>query len=82
MNMLRFEVWLVAQEAREDVIGDFASFWGRQEIPPPFSKRKVDEHKKWAERVCRISQPGHISAFNTAWQEYMLAREAEEDRLE
>ena len=74
--MLSFEVWLVAQEARKDVVGDFASFWGKQGLPAIFTKRKVDEHKKWAESVCRIAQPGHISAFNVAWQEFILARDA------
>lgn len=76
--MLKFEEWLAAQEAREDTIGDFASFWGNHPIRISRLKRKVDEHKEWAERVCRVAQPGHILAFNTAWQEFILARGVEE----
>ncbi|MCB9136251.1 MAG: hypothetical protein H6636_12550 [Anaerolineales bacterium] len=78
MNMLKFEEWLTAQEVREDKIGDFASFWGNQPPPKTFSKRKVDEHKEWVERICRVAQPGHIVAFNNAWQEFVLARGMEE----
>ena len=79
---LRFEQWLVDQQNRQDFIGDFARAPGMQEAPLKASRHKLDEHKNWADIVVGITQPGHIDAFNEAWQEFLLAKQAAKDVLE
>ena len=37
------------------------------------SGRKSDEHKSWADAVIKSDIPGHIYAFNDAWQEFLQA---------
>lgn len=71
-----FEIWLVEQQTRQDEIGEFACFWGRQDTLTTIPKRYADEHKRWAYLVSRVASPGHIAIFNAAWQEFLLAREA------
>lgn len=72
---LKFEEWLTNQQARDDRIGDFARVLSRAEYRQKFSGRRWDEHKGWADIVSRITEPGHITAFNQAWQEFILAKE-------
>ena len=74
--MLRFEEWLVTQQLREDLIGDLARVPSLQNINHEISRRKPDEHKSWPDIVIRIAEPGHITVFNEAWQEFLLARQA------
>jgi hypothetical protein len=77
--ILKFEEWLVDQQYREDSIGDLARVPGIQNIDPSLSKRKLDEHRNWADTIIRMDQSGYIYAFNVAWQEFLLAKQAVED---
>jgi hypothetical protein len=77
--ILRFDEWLVDQQYREDLIGDLARDPGMQKIEQEPSKRKSDEHKKWADIVIRFAEPGPIVVFNEAWQEFLLAKQAAEE---
>jgi hypothetical protein len=45
-------------------------------------RRKPDEHKLWADIVIKSARPGHIVIFNTAWQEFLQAKEATEESLD
>jgi len=74
--VLRFEEWLTEQQVREDFVGEFARVLEMQDIKHKPSTRKVDEHKSWADIVIRMSQAGYIDAFNEAWQEFLLAKQA------
>lgn len=74
--ILRFEEWLVEQQNRKDVIGNFARVLDLDGIREQFSRRKLDEHRNWADIVIKMAQPGHIDAFNSAWQEFLLAKKA------
>lgn len=80
--ILRFEEWLVAQQNRKDVIGNFARVLDLDDIREQFSRRKLDEHRNWADIVIKMAQPGHIDAFNSAWQEFLLAKKAALDMRE
>ena len=71
-----FEEWLVGQQYREDLIGDLARLPSMQNIVRKPSRRKLDEHKDWADIVVGISEPGYIAVFNEAWQEFLLEKEA------
>jgi hypothetical protein len=77
--ILKFEDWLNDQQYREDSIGDLARLPSIQNIEPSISKRKLDEHKDWADTIIRMDQPGYIFVFNEAWQEFLLAKQAAED---
>lgn len=80
--VLRFEEWLVDQQYREDFIGDLARAPGICDVDHKFSGRKIDEHKSWADIVVRIAEPGHVSVFNEAWQEFLVAKQAAKDAIE
>ncbi len=74
--ILKFEEWLTDQQYREDFVGDLARSPDiRNEDLRP-SKRKNDEHKYWADIVTKLSQPGFVAAFNDAWQEFLLEKQA------
>ena len=76
--VLRFEEWLDDQQDREDFIGDFARVLLIHDTfhKGPARKAKVDEHRSWADVVIRMVRPQYIDAFNEAWQEFLLARQA------
>jgi hypothetical protein len=74
--ILKFEDWLVAQQYREDLIGDLARFPSLQNVTHEISRRKPDEHKDWANIIIRVAIPGYITVFNEAWQEFLLAKQA------
>jgi hypothetical protein len=76
---LKFEEWLVDQQYREDLIGDLARILSMQKIEQKISRRKPDEHKNWSEIVIGIPEPGYIAAFNEAWQEFLLEKQAVKD---
>jgi hypothetical protein len=76
---LKFEEWLVDQQYREDSIGNLARVPGMHNVEPGILKRKLDEHKNWADIIIRMEQPGYIYTFNKAWQEFLLAKQATED---
>ena len=80
--MLRFEQWLMDQQNREDVIGMFARVPAMQDVLQKPSRRKFDEHKNWADIVIGIALPGHIDAFNAAWREFLLAKQAAQESVE
>jgi len=80
--ILKFEEWIINQQYREDVIGDFARVLSRVEKQPKFSRRNWDEHKAWTDIVIRITEPGHIPVFNQAWKEFILAKETATDSLD
>lgn len=74
--MMTFEEWLIAQESRQDHVGDLARAPGMRNGADTVSKRKLDEHKSWANAVIKTAKPSHIAVFNEAWQEFLLAKEA------
>jgi hypothetical protein len=80
--VLSFEEWLINQQYREDFIGDLARAPIMYDVNHTSARRKADEHKNWADIVIRIAQPGYISVFNEAWQEFLLAKQAAKDSLE
>ena len=72
--ILRFADWLVDQQDREDLVGDLARNPSMQSIDRKVSGRKFDEHKNWVDIVIGIAEPGHITVFNEAWQEFEVAK--------
>lgn len=74
--ILKFEEWLVAQRHRDDLIGDLARLPSLQNVTHETSKRKVDEHRDWANVMIGVAIPGYITIFNEAWQEFLLAKQA------
>ncbi len=80
--ILTFEAWLLAQQNREDLIGDLARFPSMQVVKREVAKRKPDEHKNWADIIIRAGEPGYISVFNEAWQEFLLAKQAAQTPLD
>ena len=79
---VRFEEWLANQQYREDFIGDLARLPSMQNIDRRPSRRKHNEHKNWAEIVIGIAEPGYITVFNEAWQEFLMEKEAAADSLD
>jgi hypothetical protein len=79
---LRFEEWLISQQERNDLIGDLARLPSLQNAELKSSRRKSDEHKNWADIVISIAEPEHIAIFNEAWQEFLLAKQADTDPQE
>jgi hypothetical protein len=80
--ILKFEKWLINQQYRDDLIGDLARVLSMQNTDRKPSRRRLDEHKNWAEIVIGIAEPGYIAAFNEAWQEYQLAKQTAKDSLD
>jgi hypothetical protein len=80
--LLKFGEWLTDQQNREDDIGYLARVLAVQEIQLKSSRQKSDEHKEWVDMVTKIDEPGHVFAFNDAWQEYLQARQAAEDKMD
>ncbi|MCB8943268.1 MAG: hypothetical protein H6658_05895 [Ardenticatenaceae bacterium] len=79
---IKFEEWLASQQTREDEIGYLARVLAVQEIKERSSRRKPDEHRYWVDAVTRIEEPGHVRAFNSAWQEYLEARQINTDEFD
>ena len=77
--ILKFEQWLVDQQERKDIVGDLAHVLSMQDTEHKSSRRKFDEHKKWADVVIGIHEPGFIAIFNEAWQEFLLAKQVAND---
>lgn len=73
---LKFEVWLKDQETREDEIGELARTPGMHGSESAPSRRAIDEHHSWADIVTRMADVRHVPAFNSAWQEFLLAKRA------
>lgn len=73
---MKFEEWLIAQQSRQDLIGDLARVLSSHNGTGPVSRRKPDEHQVWADIVIRNASPDHVFTFNDAWQEFQLAKEA------
>ena len=80
--ILKFEDWLIDQQEREDLVGDLARVLCMQDAERISSRRKSDEHKKWADIVVRIPAPRFIYVFNEAWQEFLLAKQLATESLE
>jgi hypothetical protein len=76
---LRFEEWLNNQQQRNDLIGNLARLPDLQNEIFKSSRHKSDEHKNWADIVISIAEPGQIVVFNEAWQEFLLAKQADTD---
>jgi len=74
--ILKFEEWLVDQQHRDDLIGDLARAPGMLAENRNLSKRRMDEHKNWADIVIGFADSGDIAVFNEAWQEFLLAKQA------
>lgn len=79
---LNFKEWLANQQGRNDLIGDLARLPGLQEEDLKASRRRGDEHKNWADIVIKNAAPGHVAVFNEAWQEFLLAKQANKDALD
>ncbi len=77
--ILIFEEWLVNQQHREDPIGELARAPGMYVESRVVSRRKVDEHKYWADIVISFANSAGIAVFNEAWQEFMLAKKTAKD---
>jgi ABC-type thiamine transport system substrate-binding protein len=77
--IMKFEEWLTSQQNREDMIGNFARILDVEDVRQKFSRRKLDEHKNWADVVIGIAQPGYVDVFNEAWQEFLVAKQVAED---
>lgn len=75
---MNFEEWLTNQQGREDNIGVLAEVLLEQEKQVTSSKRKSDEHRRWADVVMKIEETGYIYVFNFAWQEYIEAKKTAE----
>ncbi len=73
---MKFEEWLIAQQSRQDLIGDLARVLSNHNATMPVSRRKPDEHQVWADIVVRKVNSDHVFIFNDAWQEFQLAKEA------
>ena len=71
-----FGEWLTNQQYRNDLIGDLARVLSMQNASEKPQKRGHDEHKIWVDIVIGITEPGYITIFNEAWQEYLLAKQA------
>lgn len=82
MVILKFEEWLIDQKERKDLIGDLARVLILQELESKPSRRKTDEHKKWADIIIKIPEPRFIFIFNEAWQEFLVAKQLAKDVLE
>ena len=80
--LLKFGDWLTNQQNREDDIGYLARVLAVQEVQLNSSKRRSDEHRDWVDVVTKIDEPGHVFAFNEAWQEYLRARQVAKDKLD
>jgi hypothetical protein len=76
MNTLKFQEWLIAQQLREDLVGDLARITSMQDAEHQATRYRSDEHKNWADIVIDISEPGYIDVFNQAWQEFSAAKQA------
>jgi uncharacterized protein YfaQ (DUF2300 family) len=79
---LKFGEWLTDQQNREDDIGYLARVLTVQEIEAKPSTRQHDEHRYWVDAVTKIAEPGHVHAFNDAWQEYLKARQAVSNKMD
>ena len=77
--ILKFEDWLIDQKERKDLIGDLARILILQDLESKPSRRKFDEHKKWADIIIKIPEPRFIFIFNEAWQEFLVAKQLEKD---
>lgn len=77
---LKFEEWLDDQRGRKDMIGNLARDVHLKTIDPKPSRHKRDEHKIWADIVIRLNGlENYTTAFNNAWQEFLLAKETIQD---
>lgn len=74
--ILKFEEWLAKQQHRKDLVGELARLPSMQNMDEKSSRRKADEHKRWADLVIGSADPGQIAVFNEAWQEFLLAKQA------
>ncbi|MCA9998401.1 MAG: hypothetical protein KDE56_21710 [Anaerolineales bacterium] len=72
---LTFKAWLLKQTERKDAIGKLAQAMSKMEYTYT-PRRKNDEHKKWADIITRHGEVRHVVAFNQAWREYQIAKEA------
>lgn len=77
--ILKFEEWLNDQQERQDLIGDLAHVVSMQDLEHRTSRRRYDEHQKWADIIVGITEPRFIAVFNDAWQEFLLAKQLLQD---
>lgn len=73
---MTFQNWLLQQQSRTDRIGKLARAVNTVDHTYTPSRRKNDEHKKWADIITRQGKPEHIPAFNRAWDEYLAAKDS------
>lgn len=70
-----FQDWILQQQSRMDEVGKLARAIRVADLSYTSSRRKDDEHKKWADIITRQGQPEHIRAFNGAWDEYLAVKD-------
>jgi hypothetical protein len=70
-----FQDWLLQQLLRTDQVGKLARAISTADLSYTPSRRKDDEHKKWADIITRQGQPEHVLGFNRAWNEYQEAKD-------
>ncbi|MFL7837176.1 MAG: hypothetical protein ACK2U0_06955 [Candidatus Promineifilaceae bacterium] len=73
--VLKFGEWLLHQQYREDLIGDLACVLCTKNTDDRPQRSGHDEHKIWVDIVIGIIEPGYITVFNEAWQEFLLAKQ-------
>lgn len=73
---LTFKEWLFNQKERPDKVGKLARAMAEVDFSYVRSRRKPDEHKRWANIVTRHGKPEHVLTFNRAWEEYQAAKQA------
>ena len=71
---ITFQDWLFQQQSRADQVGNLARAISTADLRYTPSRRKEDEHKKWADIITRQGKSEHIRAFNGAWHEYLATK--------
>ena len=67
---MNFRAWLEDQQQRKDNVGQLARFMADKELKIRTSRRKTDEHFRWASTITYYGERGLVQSFNTAWEEY------------
>ncbi len=72
---ITFQDWLLQQQSRADLVGNLARAVSTTDPHYTPTRRKNDEHKKWADIITRQGKPEYIQAFNGAWNEYLAIKD-------
>jgi hypothetical protein len=72
---LTFQSWLSDQDHRQDAVGQLARYLGDRGDNYLPGRRKMDEHKKWADIISWQGKPEYVISFNQAWREYQASKD-------